>query len=272
MMTGGTPISGNLHIIIYPYSQESSWEASWSQEWSFPTTNDMLAQPKLRGDMIQPSNMQIPPMNRMGWTWGPGFLHGARVPHGSAPGMSRLIWVRSEVFDHGVFNTSISSLACRTAADFMGHLGSHGTCRPNVMAMDFTMKKDMVGVSEHGVEYTSVYLLKNSYFDRDNRDNQWIHRWKNCINSGWSSSKVLNFMTTLKSHMNTTTLSKEVWPLTPDIWQHLKHPGAMRIHEDFSCPTNLAKGGDQESTSTGGFNSFDSPNHSSRTRGPRNGS
>ena len=27
--------------------------------------------------------------------------------------------------------------------------------------------------------------------------------------AGWSSSKVLNFMTTLKSHMNTTTLSKE---------------------------------------------------------------
>eukprot|EP00435_Cladocopium_sp_Y103_P051455 s1338_g16.t1 len=55
--------------------------------------------------------------------------------HLHAPGMSRIIWVRSEVFDHGVFNTSIR----------------------------------------------------------------------------WSSSKVLNFMTTLKSHMNTTTLSKEAW-------------------------------------------------------------
>jgi len=49
--------------------------------------------------------------------------------------MSRMIWVRSEVFDHGVFNTSIR----------------------------------------------------------------------------WSSSKVLNFITTLQSHMNTTTLSKEAW-------------------------------------------------------------
>ncbi|CAK9059620.1 unnamed protein product [Durusdinium trenchii] len=49
--------------------------------------------------------------------------------------MSRIIWVRSEVFDHGVFNTSIR----------------------------------------------------------------------------WSSSKVLTFITTLQSHMATTTLSKEAW-------------------------------------------------------------
>eukprot|EP00438_Fugacium_kawagutii_P000707 Skav220048 [mRNA] locus=scaffold2981:393509:412211:- [translate_table: standard] len=50
-------------------------------------------------------------------------------------GMSRMIWVRSEVFDHGVFNTSIR----------------------------------------------------------------------------WSSSKVMNFISTLQSHMNATTLSKEAW-------------------------------------------------------------
>jgi len=41
--------------------------------------------------------------------------------------------------------------------------------------------------------------------------NIWLHVHPQIVFAGWSSSKVLNFITTLQSHMNTTTLSKEAF-------------------------------------------------------------
>ena len=163
------------------------------------------------------------------------MLLGSEAPRDESPHMGAewSLWSWCFQYLHQLLGADICGTLCAAGCDIVwfteqtwfriwatwdmpkGPLGPLGP-RAQVMAMYFTLeKRDQCAWKWWNTTCTVYqYTSLNCYFAGENRrilqcDPQ-IHSHFFMNSAGWSSSKVLNFMTTLKSHMNTTTLSKEV--------------------------------------------------------------